>query len=160
MASGAELADNLYALSGDFVRRLRSRAIKLPLGLIGEDSLVGALAKWDLDPSGTWQQSRIVVAPQAGFHFDLLSPLEPDHWKLYFDRRIRHRMRVHQLNLLRPIIKERGLEGLPENIRELYGASLPVAKRWGYSLEQWFDHLALKRMHEQASIRGSAATNA
>lgn len=159
MASGAGLAGNLYALSGDFVRRLRSRAIKLPIGLIGDDSLVGALAKWDLDPTVPWQQSRIAVAAQAGFHFDSLSPLEPAHWKLYFNRRIRYRMRAHQLNLLLPIIKERGLEGLPEDIRELYGTKLPEARRWGYNLEQWFDYLALKRMHEQAPT-GPAATGA
>ena len=160
MASGAELASNLYALSGDFVRRLRSRAIRLPIGLIGEDSLVGALAKWDLDPSSTWQPSRIAVAPQAGFHFDLLSPLKPEHWRLYFDRRIRYRMRVHQLNLLRPIIKERGLEGLPENIRELYDTKLPDPERWGYSVERWFDHLALKRMRQQMSAQGAPAADA
>jgi hypothetical protein len=69
-------------------------------------------------------------------------------------------MRAHQLNLLRPIIKERGLGGLPENIRELYGTKLPEAKRWAYSLEQWFDHLALKRMHEQASTQSPPAADA
>jgi len=153
MVTGAELS-HLYALSGDFVERLKSRRIRLPIGLIGEDSLVGALAKWDLDASRPWQETRVAVAPSAGFQFDSLSIVRPNHWKRYLDRRIRYRMRAHQLHLLRPIIKQRGFEGLPNDICELYPAELPNGGPKVYSLEQWFDRQALKRMHEQASAQG------
>src|SRR5262245_11355657 len=44
------LAGNLYALSQDFMERLRERNVRLPIGLIGDDSLLGALAYWDLNP--------------------------------------------------------------------------------------------------------------
>jgi hypothetical protein len=158
MIAGAELAGNLYALSGDFVERLKSRHIRLPIGLIGEDSLVGALAKWNLDAASPWQGTRVAVAPRAGFHFDSLSIIRPEHWKLYLDRRIRYRIRAHQLYLLRPIIKQRGFEGLPNDICELYPAELPNSGSKVYSLEQWFDRQALKRMQEQAAAQGSSIT--
>ena len=40
---------------------------RLPFGLIGDDSLVGALAYWDLDPKAGWDTRRIVVCNDAEF---------------------------------------------------------------------------------------------
>lgn len=44
------LVANLYGLRGSFVRRLIARGIRIPLGLEGDDGLIGALVRWDLDP--------------------------------------------------------------------------------------------------------------
>ena len=43
------IAGNLYALRGTFVDRIRKANIRLPTGLIGDDSWVGAYVLFDLD---------------------------------------------------------------------------------------------------------------
>ena len=45
------LVANLYALRGSFVKDLQASKIRLPIGLEGDDGLLGALVKWDLDPA-------------------------------------------------------------------------------------------------------------
>src|SRR4029453_4025438 len=54
------LVANLYALRGAFVERLQREAVRIPLKLEGDDGLIGALVKWDPDPSdNTSHETRI-----------------------------------------------------------------------------------------------------
>ena len=148
MQRGRELAGNLYALSGEFVGRLRTRGVRLPVGLIGEDSLVGALVKWDLDPASGWRNERIVPVPEANYAFDSLSPLRRDHWQLYFNRRVRYRIRARQLEALRPIIRAQGLAGLPADVHAVYPAAV-AAPGSARGLDRLFDLVAVRRMRSQ-----------
>lgn len=150
MMEGGELAGNLYALRGDFVSRVRQSGVRLPVGFIGEDSLVGALANWDLDPNGSWDENRVVPAPGAGFRFRSLSWLRPDHWRLYWRRRIRYSLRRYQIRMLRPVLKREGIEGMPSHVSDLYrkpADSPPL--RWS-GANTVFDWLALRWIRREA----------
>jgi len=113
LISSRGLMGNLYALRGDFVERMRDANVRLPIGLIGEDSLIGALVKWDLDAK-TWRDDRIAVESAATFYFGMPS------LSTYLRRLIRYSTRRYQLELLRDVIKTKGIPFLPRHIGELY----------------------------------------
>ena len=78
------VAGNLYGLRGTFVDRIRTQGIKMPIGTIGEDALMGAMLKWDLRGDTRWDNSRVIVAREAGFEFDSVSPWLPRESKRGF----------------------------------------------------------------------------
>ncbi len=150
------LAGNLYALSGAFVERLKLHQVRLPVGLIGDDSLIGALAYWDLDPRTEWDRTRIVTAEQARFAYRPLSIWSPRDLRLYYRRRVRYSLRRLQIELLRPLLKQRGLAAIPDHIGELYqNTGADVALRWS-GLDCWFDYLAIRQVRARVRHAGPA----
>lgn len=150
---GHELMGNLYAMRGDFIDRLRRTRVRLPVGLIGDDSLVGALAKWDLDALRPWNVDRIAVAESATFSFESLSPWHFRDWRIYLARRIRYRVRAHQIEMLKPLLKTQGVAALPEQIRSLYAAYIREARPGGHGIDHIFDYLARRRIEREADAR-------
>jgi glycosyltransferase involved in cell wall biosynthesis len=142
------LAGNLYALSGDFMHRLRHNKVRLPLGLIGDDSLVGALAYWDLDPKTSWDKSRIISCEGANFLYVRLSLFSITDIRLYWRRKIRYSLRYYQIMLMKAPLKSLGLKAIPVNIEEIYENSIPKLKLYWRGLDTWFDYLALKRIRK------------
>lgn len=140
------LAGNLYALRGSLMARMRAESIKIPVGMIGEDSMVGMFVKRDLDPRNKWDNQKIVVVPAAGFAFKSLSFKSWANWKLYWRRRIRYSVRGYQLDLIKDDMKHLGLSGIPEHVNQLYRqhAERLVLKKQG--LNTLFNWLALKRI--------------
>jgi glycosyltransferase involved in cell wall biosynthesis len=149
------LAGNLYALSGDFVRRVRAAGVRLPVGLIGDDSWVGALALMDLDPSSGWHKERVRICDDARFAFDSLRWHRPADARLYWRRRIRYGLRRWQTIMLRAHIAEHGLARLPRDVRELYSEYAHLCRlRWS-GVDTLFLWLARSRIH--GALRGGAA---
>jgi hypothetical protein len=139
------LVANLYALRGAFVQRLFSEQVKLPLNLEGDDGLLGALVKWDLDPRSPWNHNRIVPCPNAGFVFESASWTNPAHWRTYWRRAVRYGRRRYEFELLGKTLKSNGIGGLPSDIRELYHLSSTLKLRWAglYTIPNW---VALRKM--------------
>lgn len=152
MIREADLAGNLYALSGSFARRIRERKIYMPVGFIGEDSLVGAFAKWNLDPNGGWDDARIVPCPTANFYFKSLSWLDGDHWRLYWNRRIRYSMRRLQLTIYRRSVKQKGLSNMPVHVRELYRDAQDLPAPESGTIDRLFNRLAVRRIRKQMAM--------
>ena len=121
---------NLYALKGRFVKQLQGKGVRLPLKLEGDDGLIGALVKWDLDPRRQWDHRRVVPCGDAGFLFDAVSPLDIHAWKPYLRRLIRYGRRRYEFELLLPRLKKDGLLGLPEHISEIYSDAKRLKLRW------------------------------
>lgn len=151
------LVGNLYALRGDFVRRIQAMGVRLPIGLEGDDGLIGALAKFDLHPEAkAWDDMRVSACPNAGFIFDSLDWRRPVDWKKYFRKLVRYTRRKYEFDLLRPIMKTHGCTRLPTHIAELYGGAkdlrLPtgVGIVWGW--------LAKREMHRKARRYRSLGT--
>lgn len=140
------LAGALYALSANFMQRIRSENMRLPIGLIGDDSLVGALAYWDLDPKTDWDKTRIISCEEACFSFERFSPISIADIKLYWRRKIRYSLRYHQTVLMREPLKSQGLKAIPKNIEDIYLDSSPQLKLTWRGLDTWFDYLALRRI--------------
>lgn len=144
------LVANLYALRGSFVRTLRDRRVRLPLGLEGDDGLLGSLIKWDLDPAGRgFDDQRVEPCPEAGFVFDSMSIWDPAEWRGYWRRAVRYGRRRYEFRLLAPRLKRLGLQGLPTHISELYPESGNLQLMWDglYTIPNW---VALRMMRKQA----------
>src|SRR5688572_17008236 len=125
------LVANLYALRGRFVERLRTMGVRLPLRLEGDDGLLGALIKWDLAPERQgFDLHRIVPCADAQFEFESMSPLRLADWKGYWKRSVRYGRRRYEFELLRTVLKTRGISGLPRDITELYGRADALSLRW------------------------------
>ena len=150
MDTGRELAGNLYALRGTFLRRIRERRIRMPTGFIGEDSMVGAFAKWDLDPTAKWNNARVVPCHAAGFRYRSLTPLRLLDAKLYWRRRVRYGMRHWQLFMLQRHLYAGGaFETVPQDTQALCQRYLAQCRLRWRGAETVFDWLALRRLWRQ-----------
>jgi hypothetical protein len=150
MIEGRSFFANLYALKGRMVRAFQEKQVRLPVGLEGDDGMLGALVKWDLDPANReWNDERIVPCPKAGFLFDPVSPLDVHAWRPYIRRIMRYARRRYEFELLRPRLKRDGVKGLPEHISEVYPDSKNLKLRWEgiYTVTNW---IALKRLQKYA----------
>mgnify|MGYP002779122684 CR=1 FL=1 len=133
MRADRALAGNLYALRGEFVARIRRCGLRLPVGTVGEDSLVGLLAKIDLESKGPWRDERVVVSEEARFKFTPLRPWSPSDLRILVGRLRRYSLRQIQIQALRTIWKRDGLGAWPSDVRDLYpgilDGSLPFRLR-------------------------------
>jgi len=144
------LLGNLYALRGSFIERMRQRGIRLPIGFIGDDGLIGALLKWDLDTSTGWNAGRLVPCQSALFRFESLSPWSLDNWRKYGRRQLRYSLRAYQFAMLSPVLKKGGIAAMPHFMADLY-ATESAGLSWS-SIRTPFDAITLLR------LRGSAGT--
>ncbi len=145
LLEGRHLVANLYALRGDFVRRLQQEQARLPLGLEGDDGLIGALVKWDLDPTGAFDDQRIEPCADAGFVFESMSHLRPRDWVGYWKRMVRYGRRRYEYKLLGKRLAADGLAVMPRHIRELYVHADELELSWEgiHTLANW---VALREM--------------
>lgn len=140
------LAGNLYALPNHFVTRIRAANMRLPLGLIGDDSLIGTLAYWDLNPKQGWDLTKIKLCENARFFYSPLSYFSfHDVW-LYYRRKIRYSLRRIQTNLMYKPLKGQGLAAIPPNVDTLYADHAAGLRLTWRGLDTWFDWLAIRRI--------------
>ena len=144
------LFGDLYALRGDFLARMRSAGVKLPDDVIGEDSLIGALAKTDLGPLSDWREERVMPSPQAGFYCEPASLAHPRTWRMQYRRMINYSVRHFQNQMIAQIIRTAGPKGLPRTLASLYGEALPQMRPRSAPSAWWFDRLALARMRHNS----------
>lgn len=149
------LAGNLYALSKQFVERLRKNNTRLPFGLIGDDSLVGALAYWDLNPKGVWDKRKIVICKDADFSYVPFSPFLLGDIRLYYRRKIRYSLRYFQTKLMKKPLKDYGLVAIPKNIEDLYVSYSAEVKVTWRGIDTFFDYLAARRIRKCITERTS-----
>lgn len=142
------LVANLYALKGSFISRCQTLGVRIPLRLEGDDGLVGALVKWDLDPRQAMDDDLIVACPDAGFTFDSFTPARLSDWHSYWKRMVRYGRRRYEFALLGPMLKRDGLVAMPADIRELYRDAANLELRWDgiYTLTNWFALREMRRI--------------
>jgi glycosyltransferase involved in cell wall biosynthesis len=146
MLSGHGVAGACYALSRDFIDRARQLGFRLPLGWIGDDSLVGAMVFWDLDPRGVWDTSRLIVVEDAQFEYEPLSPWSLSDLRLQYRRKVRYALRHRQNQMLHPMLKKEGLSAIPPTVLDLYRRAGEPAPVKGMGPSAWFDRLARQRI--------------
>jgi glycosyltransferase involved in cell wall biosynthesis len=155
------LVANLYALRGKFVERLIALDVRLPLGLEGDDGLLGALVKWDLAPDQRqFDHARIVPCPEAGFAFDQVPLTDPSAWRTYWRRAVRYGRRAYEFELLGPRLKDEGLAALPVDIRSLYVDAMRLGLRWNglYTISNLVALREMRRIARSGSVRVPAGT--
>lgn len=150
LVSSHGLFGDLYALSGDFVRRLRASGIRLPEDLIGDDSLVGALAKTNLMGEGEWREERVRPCPEAGFRCEPTDYASPASLRNQYRRMINYSVRHFQNRIVSEIMRGPGPSALPARLADLYGEWLPRFAPRLSPVWWWFDRQALARMRLSA----------
>lgn len=139
---------DLYAVRGDFLRRMRDGKIRLPEDLIGDDGLVAALAATNLQDESHWNKERVVPADGAGFYCEPVNILNMRTWLMQYRRMINYSVRHFQNRIIADLMQRRGPSALPQQLQSLYPIYLPGFKvRRSFSL-WWFDLLALRRMRK------------
>ena len=148
------LVANLYALRGNFVQRLHSMGVRVPLKLEGDDGMIGAFVKWDLQPTtnGT-DDKRIVVCSNAGFRFESFTPTRLSDWKVYWKRAVRYGRRNYEFRLLGPLIESQGMGAIPRDVQDIYARAEGLTLRWQgpYTLTNWVALRQMRRIGRQSS---------
>ncbi len=143
------LFGDLYALRGSFVERMRETGIRLPEDLIGDDSLIGALAKTDLANEDDWRDERVMPCERAGF------VCEPTRLSLgsirgQYARMINYSVRHHQNRIITDIMRGPGPGALPRTLASRYREWLPRFAPRRHPVWWWIDRQALRRMAARA----------
>ncbi len=112
----------LYGLSGDFLRRLKASKVRLPDDLIGDDGLIGALAKTDLGPESDWDDTRIINCADAHFRVEEIDWRVPATLRLHYRRMINYSTRRYQNLVISSVMRGAGPGALPATMRETYAA--------------------------------------
>lgn len=146
------LYGDLYALRGSVITRMRALGIALPDDLVGDDGLIGAMAKTDLANEADWSDRRVIVCPDAGFLAEPVSLWRPASWTMQYRRMISYSIRHFQNRIISAIMRDAGPAGLPRELASLYPQWLPRFAPRGRGVQAWFDARALARM--RASVRG------
>ncbi|WP_420607687.1 glycosyltransferase [Novosphingopyxis sp.] len=144
------LFGDLYALRGSFLARMKVEMIRLPVDLIGDDGLVGALAKTDLENEDHWDDQRVMPVRGAGFYCEPVSLWQPGGFVMQYRRMINYSVRHLQNRLVSQIMRGEGPTGLPERMSSLYTANRKSLTPRTTLPEAWFDRLALRRMMRAA----------
>lgn len=150
------LAGNLYAVRGSFMQRLRGMGLKLPFGMIGDDSLLAAYAKFDLDDTPGWHEERVRLVPEAGFIIHRLSPFSWADIRLYLRRRVRYALRHWQIQMFRMHHAEHGLANVPDHVIGLYRRYFSRLKPAWRGLDTVFDHFALAQIRNDLAKSGQS----
>lgn len=88
-----------------------------PLGLEGDDGLLTALIKWDLDALNKWDHRRIAPCAESRFTFGSVPMLRPQNWCAYRRRLVRYGRRRCEFQLMSLRLKRNGVHGLPRHMR-------------------------------------------
>ena len=151
---------NLYALKEASLQMFRDKGVRLPVGHIGEDGLIGFLVQKDLDPPGQTVPGRIVAAERATVEYTPMRFYAPWDIRKYFLRRISYSARFYQFQFLGPRIKAGGVGAMPRHIVELYSAMDTYKRPLRIGPNLHFDQIAWKRMERARAAfesRGRAA---
>jgi glycosyltransferase involved in cell wall biosynthesis len=140
------LFGDLYALTGDFLHRMKAGGIRLPDDLIGDDGLICALAKTDLGNENNWHDERVAVCEQAGFLCAPADLLSPKSWHMQYRRMINYSVRHFQNRMISRIMRDTGPKGLPRRLAEIYRRELPGLSPRPEPQLYFFDTIALRRM--------------
>ena len=142
---------DLYALSGEFVRRMRAGGIKLPEDVVGDDGLICAMAKTDLADESNWLDARVAVCEDAGFLCAPVAAFDPKSWLMQYRRMVNYSVRHFQNGMITPIMRADGPAKLPTRLADLYGETLPRLRPRSHPQLYWFDRAALRRMRRAIS---------
>lgn len=116
----------------------------LPWGGVGEldAAMASGGGKRELAPLDAWTAAylisgdrRIHPCDDAKFLFDPVRVTDPKEWGKYWKRLVRYGRRYYEFQLLRQLLREHGIGGLPEDIQSVYplASQLPYVWRGIYT---------------------------
>lgn len=141
------VSGGLYGLSAPFMQELRKQEVLLPIGFIGEDFLISAIAKNMKNLASLNQPSPfLLINNAAGFIFKPLSKRALGDYYLYFRRLVRYRMRDYQMLMLTQYCEKYKTIRFPESVSQLYNVSRPLPLYYWRGKYTPIDWLALYKI--------------
>ncbi len=136
------LFGGLYAAKGTHLARLREAAVRLPLGLCGNDHFITKImAARSFEPTELdWRQN--LHHTEEGFFFPSLQPYRWRDWKTYWKRNVTYALR--QLQIVE--LDERPLTQLPATMDEVNRRILARLKASRLRLSDVFGRAARRRL--------------
>ncbi len=129
---GEALSGNFYALTPAFLKKVYELNFRLPVGLIGDDSLLAWVASHDFKLSTGFTRGYMRGCEGMEFSYHRLTPNNVKNILLYVRRLHRYSLRHLQQSAIREHLEHYdSFASLPENIQNIYG-------------NVKFDHLRLK----------------
>lgn len=138
-----------YALSADFADRLRAANIRIPKGLVGDDSFVGSIAKTNLQGNWNWKLERTGVVDAAGFRSEVFNPRRPSNWMSQYRRMINYSVRHYELRAFVKMMDSERHPIFPAHANGLFDLYPEVLDERRSGLWRWFDSLARKRIAQR-----------
>ena len=143
--AGNALSGNLFALSPRFVSRVRELNFKLPVGLIGDDSLLAWVSTHDFKLSNGRLDGLLVGVASAEFFYHRLSPTSISNIRLYIRRLQRYSLRHLQQCCIRQFLEKYDeFALLPNKATQLYDYLSPKFIRKDSVITRYFDSRAFK----------------
>ena len=139
-----QFTGNLYLLSPRYIQRIVANNVRLPTGLIGDDSMLGFLTATDLCSGKDTPLENIGVCTDAVFNYEPLNPWRWQDIKLYLRRRVRYSKRHMQQSNIVPKLKRDGLAVMPKYASQI--DTLPI--RW-LSSNVLFDLIAARAIRKE-----------
>ena len=132
MVRNGTLAGNLYALRASFVDTVREQQVRVPIGLVFEDSLVSWLVATQFGQTRTvGRDPQCIFCANAEFSFRSLSLVRPADYPFYIRRKWRYTHGGLQLEMLVNVLRVQGLAAMPAHVHDLYATGpLPSRVRW------------------------------
>lgn len=119
------LPGNFYALPGPVFRRLQGQ-IWLPVGFMGDDSLLRWLLLRDLDPKAAPHPNRIKPCATAFFDYDSFPRNSLAGLRRLWRRHLGYTRRELQVHVLCNLLVAQGISALPRRISEIYNQINPL----------------------------------
>ena len=152
IVNGQRVAGGLYALRGEFVRRLREAKARLPIGVLCNDATITLLAVNNLDERWALFGPAIVHDESAGFYFHSLSPFCRRDWQTWWKRKLRIQLKRYQQQLIEAHVRQHGVCAFPHCIDEFYRDE-PVKPETGlFGRNILFHLLAVRHMRKRMNV--------
>ena len=149
LVEGHHFTGNLYTLSPQFLLEVKSKNVRLPIGLIGDDSMLGYLTATNIADKSDEPILRRGVCLDAIFMYEKLNPLKLADIRLYFRRKVRYAMRALQQNSIVPLLKKDGISAMPGHASDVFKNDL---KKLDVSItDSLFMYLAKKKIKREIS---------
>lgn len=145
---GRALSGNFYAITPLFHQKLKLAQFTLPVGLIGDDSLLAWAAQCDFKLSNGVKPGLLVGVDEARFGYHRLVPNSFKNVRMYWRRLNRYSLRHLQQCCIKEYLtlKNDEFASLPNNIEALYAYHSPSHVRSGSPLNSFLDKRTSKLM--------------
>lgn len=121
IVAGKALSGNFYALTPTFLKKVANEQFLLPIGLIGDDSLLAWVSSHDFKQSNGDTPGFLVGSKDATFYYYRLVPNSISNIKLYIRRIYRYSLRHLQQSCIRELVNETDqFSRLPRDIHDIY----------------------------------------
>lgn len=145
---GKALSGNFYAITPLFNSKIKSSNFTLPVGLIGDDSLLAWVAQRDFKLSNGIKENLLIGIEGARFGYHRLVPNSFKNIKMYWRRLQRYSLRHLQQCCIKAYLtlENDNFSSLPSNITELYCYHKPEHIRTDSKLNNFLDTRTSKQI--------------